>query len=39
MSVWSVSVECDVCVVCMSVWSVMCEWCVCQCGVSCVCGV
>ena len=41
MSVWSVmcvsgvyvSVECDVCVVCMSVWSVMCEWCVCQCGV------
>ena len=28
-----VSVECDVCVVCMSVWSVMCVWCVCQCGV------
>ena len=28
-----VNVECDVCVVCMSVWSVMCEWCVCQCGV------
>ena len=29
-----VSVECDVCVVCMSVWSVsVCEWCVCQCGV------
>ena len=27
------------CVVCMSVWSVMYEWCVCQCGVSCVCGV
>ena len=34
-----VSVECDVCVVCMSVCGVcmsvcvMCEWCVCQCGV------
>ena len=28
-----VSVECDVCVVCLSVWSVMCVWCVCLCGV------
>ena len=28
-----VSVECDVCVVCMSVWSVMCEWCMFRCDV------